>query len=140
MNSSVKSEQRRGQEASPNQPISNDIFRAIAKPDIYSSSLEANITGSGSGLSTPRGNSKRASPVQIKEARIINSASSRSSPAQKSFVLPKTPIAPSNPFVGEDYDEAKNPFADEKDDEDEKNPFKDDTDDDYDRNLNPFAS
>ena len=82
----------------------------------------------------------RASPIQIKEARIINSFTPKSSPAKKSFIPPKTPIVASNPFHGDDYEEAKNPFADEKDDGDEKNPFMNDTDDDYDKNLNPFAS
>lgn len=106
----------------------NDFLRAINKPDIYSSSLEANITGSGQ--------SSRASPIQIREAKIVNSVTPKSSP-QKNFIPPKAPIIPSNPFKEDDYDEAKNPFA--EDDNDDTNPFKDDIDD-YDKNLNPFAS
>ena len=114
---------------------------------MYSSSLEANISGTGSGLSTPRGNSAKASPVPIREARILNSTTPKSSPIDKSFVS-KIPNVPSNPFETDDYDESKNPFAND-DDDDANNPFKDDDDndndragiddDDYNRNLNPFG-
>lgn len=117
---------------------------------MYSSSLEANISGAGSGLSTPRGNSAKASPVPIREARILNSTTPKSSPIEKSFVSSKASIMPSNPFETDDYDESKNPFAnDDDDDDDANNPFKDDddndndragnNDDDYNRNLNPFG-
>jgi hypothetical protein len=42
-----------------------------------------------------------------------------------------------NPFDEDDYDESKNPFADEE----SMNPFSgDNDDDDYDKNLNPFAT
>lgn len=116
---------------------SNEFLRSIAKPDIYSSSLEANITGSGVSSSS-RENLTKGSPIQIREAKIMNSSSPKSSPIQKSFVPPKAPLVPSNPFKEDDYDEAKNPFA--EDDGNDKNPFKDDADDDYDKNLNPFAS
>ncbi|CAL1686711.1 unnamed protein product [Lasius platythorax] len=128
--------------------ITEERYRSFAKPDVYSSSLEANISGTGSGLSTPRGNSAKASPVPIREARILNSTTPKSSPIEKSFVPPKNPIVPSNPFETDDYDESKNPFADD-DDDDTNNPFKDnddndndaaDNDDDhYNRNLNPFG-
>jgi len=106
--------------------------------------LEANISGTGSGLSTPRG---KASPVPIREARILNSTTPKSSPVERLFVPPKTLIVPSNPFETDDYDESKNPFAND-DDDDATNPFKDDNndndgtskdDDDYNRNLNPFG-
>ncbi|XP_051174547.1 vacuolar protein sorting-associated protein 11 homolog [Leptopilina boulardi] len=123
----VKSENRRIVD-------NNDYLRAMTKPDIYSSSLEANISGSG-GMSS----SLKASPIQIREAKIMNSTSPKLSPVQKNFIPPKTPLIPSNnPFKDDDYDEAKNPFA--EDDGDDKNPFKNDIDDDYDKNLNPFAS
>lgn len=124
--------------------VTEERFRSFAKPDVYSSSLEANISGTGSGLSTPRG---KASPVPIREARILNSTTPKSSPIEKSFVSPKTPIVLSNPFETDDYDESKNPFAND-DDDDATNPFKDDDDndsdgaskdDDYNRNLNPFG-
>lgn len=127
--------------------ITEERYRNFAKPDVYSSSLEANISGTGSGLSTPRGNSAKASPVPIREARILNSTTPKSSPIEKSFVPPKNPIVPSNPFETDDYDESKNPFAND-DDDDANNPFKDDDDndndadnddDDYNRNLNPFG-
>lgn len=127
--------------------ITEERYRSFAKPDVYSSSLEANISGAGtgSGLSTPR-NSTKASPVPIREARILNSTTPKSSPIEKSFVLPKNPIVPLNPFETDDYDESKNPFANDDDDDDANNPFKDDddndavgNDDDYNRNLNPFG-
>lgn len=126
--------------------ITEERYRSFAKPDVYSSSLEANISGTGSGLSTPRGNSTKASPVPIREARILNSTTPKSSPIEKSFVLPKNPIVPLNPFETDDYDESKNPFAND-DDDDANNPFKDDDDnnavgnddDDYNKNLNPFG-
>lgn len=44
------------------------------------------------------------------------------------------PAAQVNPFKGDDYDETKNPFADEQ----PSNPFGED-DDDYNDSLNPFA-
>ncbi|XP_070156564.1 vacuolar protein sorting-associated protein 11 homolog isoform X1 [Polyergus mexicanus] len=126
--------------------ITEERYRSFAKPDIYSSSLEANISGTGSGLSTPRGNSAKASPVPIREARILNTTTPKSSPIEKSFVPPKNPIMPLNPFETDDYDESKNPFADD-DDDDANNPFIDNDDndatgnddDDYNRNLNPFG-
>ncbi|XP_029051219.2 vacuolar protein sorting-associated protein 11 homolog isoform X3 [Osmia bicornis bicornis] len=117
----------------------DDRLRSFPKSDLYSSSLEANISGTGSGISTPRGNSRKASPVPIREARILNNTP-KSSPIQKSFVTipPKTPITPSNPFEADDYDESKNPFSEANDYDDDKNPFKDD-EDDYNKNLNPFG-
>lgn len=111
--------------------------------------MEANISGTGSGLSTPRGNSTKASPVPIREAHILNSTTPKSSPIEKPLVSSKIPIVPSNPFETDDYDESKNPFANDDDDDDANNPFKDDDDndngrvcnddDDYNRNLNPFG-
>ncbi|XP_012139382.1 vacuolar protein sorting 11 isoform X2 [Megachile rotundata] len=115
----------------------DDRLRAYPKSDLYSSSLEANISGTGSGISTPRVNSRKASPVPIREARILNNTTPKSSPIQKSFIPPKTPITPSNPFENDDYDESKNPFFEDKDENDDDT-FKDD-DDDYNKNLNPFA-
>lgn len=115
----------------PSQPTASEILRAINKTDKYSSSLEANITGSG--FSSIQTNSRKESPTPNREARINNNLTPKSSPADKAFVPPKTPLVPSNPFVNE-YDESKNPFA-----EDDKNPFNDDDDDDdYDKNLNRF--
>ena len=46
----------------------------------------------------------------------------------------KSPAAVENPFGGDDYDETKNPFADEE----PANPFAEDGDD-YNDELNPFA-
>lgn len=46
----------------------------------------------------------------------------------------KIAVASDNPFKGDNYDETKNPFADEE----PTNPFGDD-DDDYNDSLNPFA-
>lgn len=124
-------------------------LRSFPKPDVYSSSLEANITGTGSGISTPRGNSSKASPVPIREAHILNSNTPKSSPIEKLFIPPKKSIVPSNPFETDDYDESKNPFA-EDDDDDTNNPFKDAEDNDndgvgnndednYNKNFNPFG-
>lgn len=87
--------------------------------------------------------------MPIREARILNSTTPKSSPIEKSFVSMKTPIVSSNPFETDDYDESKNPFANDDDDDDANNPFKDDDDndndragnddDDYNKNLNPFG-
>lgn len=127
--------------------ITEERLRNFTKPDVYSSSLEANISGTGSGLSTPRGNSARASPVPIRKARILNGSTPKSSPIEKSFVPPRTSIVSSNPFEA-DYDESKNPFANDDDDDDATNPFRDDDNNDndkagnedhYNRNLNPFS-
>lgn len=129
-------------------------MRSFPKSDVYSSSLEVNISDTASNTSTPRGNSRKASPVPIKEARVLNSTTPKSSPVQKSYVPPKTPIVPSNLFTTGDYDESKNPFSEDKDDDDsysfkdddtnpfkddDTNPFKDNDDDDYNKNLNPFS-
>lgn len=134
--------------------VAEERLRNFTKPDVYSSSLEANISGTGSGRSTPRVSSAKASPVPIREARILNSSTPKSSPIEKHFVPPKNSIVPSNPFETDDYDESKNPFAqdvDDDDDDDANNPFKDDVDNDngkagngddedhYNRNLNPFS-
>ncbi|XP_033330810.1 vacuolar protein sorting 11 [Megalopta genalis] len=117
-----------------NFPVVDDRLRSFPKSEIYSSSLEANISGTGSDVSTPRGNSRKASPVPIKYLTILNNTPPKSSPVQKSFVPPKTPVS-TNPFDTE-YDESKNPFAgDEDDDEDINN----DDDKDYNKNLNPFT-
>lgn len=113
-------------------------MRSFPKSDLYSSSLEANISGTGSGISTPRGNSRKESPVPIREARILNNTTPKSSPIQKSFVPPKTPITPTNPFETDDYDESKNPFSEAYNYDDDKNPFKDD-EDNYNQNLFPFG-
>lgn len=118
-------------------PIPEGRLRVLAKPDIYSSSLEANISGPASGTSTPRTSSRRGSPIPIREARILNNPSPKLSPAQKNFIPPKAPITTSNPFGRDSYDESKNPFA-EDDDHTENKPY--DGNDDYDRNFNPFAS
>ncbi|KAL2740379.1 vacuolar protein sorting-associated protein 11 isoform X1 [Vespula squamosa] len=120
--------------------IGDERIRSFTKPDVYSSSLEVNISGTGSDISTPRGNSRKASPIPIREARILNNTTPKSSPIQKFFEPPKAPIVPINPFLADDYDESKNPFSEDKYDDD-KNPFKDDDDDDndYDKNLNPFG-
>lgn len=117
--------------------ILDDRTRNFPKADIYSSSLEANISGTGSGLSTPRTSSRKASPVPIREARIVNNPSPKSSPAHKSFVPPRTPIVPTNPFV--DYDEKMNPFAEEAEEVDKTN-LGDENKNDYNEELNPFAS
>lgn len=127
--------------------VADDRLRSYPKSDLYSSSIEANISGTINDISSPRGNSKKAVPVPIKEARILNSTTPKSSPVQKSYVPPKTPIVPSNPFGADDYDESKNPFAEDKDDDttnpfkdnDDTNPFKNNDDDDYNKNLNPFG-
>ncbi|XP_076240073.1 vacuolar protein sorting 11 isoform X2 [Calliopsis andreniformis] len=127
-----KSETRRPHDNFP--ATADDRLRSFAKSDVYSSSMEANISNTGSGISTPRGNSSKASPVPIREARILNSSTPKSSPIQKTFVPPKTPIVPTNPFETDDYDESKNPFSGDKDDDD----VDDDDDDDYNKNFNPF--
>ncbi|KAF7418083.1 hypothetical protein HZH68_000736 [Vespula germanica] len=120
--------------------IGDERIRSFTKPDVYSSSLEVNISGTGSDISTPRGNSRKASPIPIREARILNNTTPKSSPIQKFFEPSKAPVVPINPFLADDYDESKNPFSEDKYDDD-KNPFKDDDDDDndYDKNLNPFG-
>ncbi|XP_054007633.1 vacuolar protein sorting-associated protein 11 homolog isoform X2 [Hylaeus anthracinus] len=131
-----KIEPRRPQDNFP--VAADDRLRSFPKPDVYSSSMEGN--SGGMNVSTSRENSRKVSPVPIREARILNSSTPKSSPIQKAFVPPKTPIVPSKLFKTNDYDESKNPFSEEKD-EDHLNPFNDDDadDDDYNKNLNPFG-
>ncbi|XP_046409664.1 vacuolar protein sorting-associated protein 11 homolog isoform X1 [Neodiprion fabricii] len=117
-------------------PIPEGRLRVLAKPDIYSSSFDTSLSGPTSGTSTPR-SSRKGSPILIREARILNISSPKMSPAQKTFIPPKTPIVPLNPFTGDGYDESKNPFAEDNNTA-EDDPFQED--DDYDKNLNPFAS
>ncbi|XP_066597141.1 vacuolar protein sorting-associated protein 11 homolog [Prorops nasuta] len=103
--------------------ITEDRLR-FPKAEVHSSAIDANISGTGSGLSTPHDNSRKASPVPIKEARILNVTTPKSSPGQKTFIPPRTPLAPStNPFEKKPYDERLNPFYN-----DDLNPFKDDED------------
>lgn len=111
---------------------SSNSSNLIRRPKAdFSSTLEANISGNVS-------STRKASPVQIKEARIISHPTPKSSPARKPFVPPTEPIVPLNPFE-DDYDEEKNPFAQEDEDAVDGG-AKDSPDDDYDKNLNPFAS
>lgn len=71
-------------------------------------------------------NVKRGSPLPI-HSRIINKITPNSSPAKTSLKSKKN-----------DYDESKNPFAndDDEEDDDATNPFKNDCDDDdYNKNI-----
>ncbi|XP_017787997.1 PREDICTED: vacuolar protein sorting-associated protein 11 homolog [Habropoda laboriosa] len=122
----VKPETRRPYNNLPT--AADDRLRSFSKPD-QSSSLEANISATGSGISSPRENLRKTSPVRIREARILNSTTPKSSPIQKSFVPPKTPTVPSNRIKIDDYNESKNPFF-KKESDDSTNPFK--------KNTNPF--
>lgn len=121
------------------------------RSDQYSSSLEANLTrnlGEPSSRTSPsparsspaRGSPARGSPVPVQSVQppINKTLTPRHSPSSRATLLPKTRTEPSkNPFDEDDYDESKNPFADEE----SINPFSgDDDDDDYDKNLNPFAT
>ncbi|XP_078033958.1 vacuolar protein sorting 11 isoform X1 [Augochlora pura] len=118
-----------------NFPVVDDRLRSFPKSEIYSSSLEANISGTGSDVSTtPRGNSRKASPVPIKYLTVLNNTPPKSSPVQKTFVPIKTLVS-TNPFDTE-YDESKNPFAGDEDDEED---VSNDDDKDYNKNLNPFT-
>ncbi|CAK9817084.1 Vacuolar protein sorting-associated protein 11 homolog [Anthophora quadrimaculata] len=116
-----------------NLPVAtDDRLRTFSKLD-QSSSLEANIFGTGSGISSPRGNARKASPVRIREARILNSTTPKSSPIQKTFAPLKTPT---NRYKIDDYNESKNPFFQKKGD-DSTNPFKEDTNP-FSKSTNPF--
>ena len=97
---------------------------------MYCTSLEDNI--SDNEFLVSQMNLGRESSIAIHEGNINNSTP-KSSPAEQTFIPPKMPIMVSNPFK-EQYDESKNPFAE---DDDKNNPFSDDYDD-YDKNLNPF--
>ncbi|XP_076642334.1 vacuolar protein sorting 11 [Halictus rubicundus] len=123
-----------------NFPAVDDNMRSFTKADssVYCS-LEANISGTGNEVLTSLGNSRKDSPVPIGHLTIMNKTPPKSSPLQKSFVLPKTPVS-TNPFETE-YDESKNPFAGDEDDDDEKDIDNNDDDDDkdYNKNLNPFT-
>ncbi|KAJ8686405.1 hypothetical protein QAD02_022199 [Eretmocerus hayati] len=90
------------------QSMKNDILRNLNKTDVYSSSLEANI--SGTHLSMSQSHFKKELHVPIQEARIMNNPTPKSSPAEKAFVPPKTPLVPSNPFK-DDYDELAHLFV-----------------------------
>lgn len=97
--------------------------------DFYSSSLEANISGTKNESFTRRGNS----PKSIQKSCVPSITSVKSSPNQKSFTQPKISL---NPFEEDDYDDSKNPFCT---DLEENNTIKDNNGD-YDKNLNPFSS
>lgn len=76
----------------------------------------------------------RYSP-QLASKSTSQTSSVRHSPQPSSARRSPQPV--SNPFEEDNYDESKNPFAEEVDDA--TNPFAQD-DDDYDKNLNPFES
>lgn len=117
--------------------------------DLYSSSLEANLTWnvveassrtspSPARISPARGSPARGSPDSLRNVQpLINKTlTPRHSPSPRATPPPKPRTEPSrNPFDEDDYDESKNPFADDK----SANPFSGD-DDDYDKNLNPFET
>jgi len=119
--------------------------------DQYSSSLEANmtrnLTESSARISpsparnTPlQGSPARGSPVPVRNVQphINKILTPRHSPSSRTTPPPKSRNETSkNPFAEDDYDESKNPFANEE----STNPFSgEDDDDDYDKNLNPFAT
>jgi hypothetical protein len=118
--------------------------------DQYSSSLEAhltrNLTESSARISPSparnsplQGSPARGSPVPARNAQpyINKILTPRHSPSSRTTPPPKSRNETSkNPFEEDDYDESKNPFADEQ----STNPFSGDDDDDYDKNLNPFAT
>lgn len=121
--------------------------------DQYSSSLEANLTQNlteSSARITPsparnsplQGSPARGSPVPVRNVQpLINRiVTPHHSPSSRTTIPPKSRNeASKNPFDEDDYDESKNPFADEE----SMNPFSGDyydDDDDYDKNLNPFAA
>ncbi|CAK1555893.1 unnamed protein product [Leptosia nina] len=96
-------------------PVPEGRMRVLEQQQ-YSSSLEANMT--------------RLEPVhEIKRDKV---------PLRISPTPISGAISNGNPFE-DTYDEAKNPFAEEEEeDTDPTNPFAEN--DDYDKNLNPFAS
>jgi len=122
----------------------------------YCSSLEANLTRNlinPSPQTSPplarsspaQGSPARGSPVTVRNVQpLINKTLiSHHSPSSRPTPPPNPQTEPSkNPFDENDYDESKNPFAEEE----STNPFSgdddddDDDDDDYDKNLNPFAT
>ncbi|KAJ9600043.1 hypothetical protein L9F63_009660, partial [Diploptera punctata] len=111
------------------------------RTDQYSSSLEANLTRNVVEPSV-RTSPSRVSPVAIRsyQAPVNKTLTPRHSPRTSSTPPPKLrPESLKNPFEdADDYDESKNPFAEQE----STNPFgdDDDDDDDYDKNLNPFAT
>jgi hypothetical protein len=121
--------------------------------DQYNSSLEANLTRNlteSSARISPsparnsplQGSPARGSPVPVRtvQAHINRILTPHPSPSSRTTPPPKSRNETSkNPFGEDDYDESKNPFADEE----STNPFSGDDDDegdDYDKNLNPFAT
>ncbi|KAJ4438460.1 hypothetical protein ANN_14405, partial [Periplaneta americana] len=116
------------------------------RSDQYSSSLEANLTRNlteSSPRKSPspaRGSPARGSPVPVRNIQppINKTLTPRHSPSARTTPPSKPRTEHSkNPFEEDDYDESKNPFADEE----SLNPFSgDDDEDDYDKNLNPFAT
>lgn len=108
---SIKIEQQRATETEI-----TDLLHAFNKKDPVSSSLEANMSVG----SFPTAKSRESPVPVVREEKIVGNPTQKT---EKAFVLPKTPIVPSNPFK-EDYDESKNPFAD--DDENKNNPFRND--------------
>ncbi|KAM3965678.1 vacuolar protein sorting 11 isoform 2-T2 [Aphomia sociella] len=102
----------------------------------YSSSLEANMN-----RLEPKVHVPRTSPFDsTKSANKVEEAiSAGTSPKFSPNISSAINNTGKNPFE-EEYDESKNPFANEIDDDvinDPTNPFAED--DDYDKNLNPFS-
>lgn len=98
----------------------------------YSSSLEANMNKLEPKVHVPHRASPLASPLPIRKAEEAMSAGSSPKISTAIHNMGK------NPFEDE-YDESKNPFADDDDViTDPTNPFAEEADN-YDKNLNPFS-
>lgn len=98
----------------------------LMEQNLYSSSLEANMN---------RLEPVHARTVPMPARKLDQPMSTDASPNISSAITNGTKNAVGNPFDEENYDEAKNPFADEG--QNPTNPFSED--DDYDKNLNPFS-
>lgn len=119
------------------QPQPSNVTRTYPKPDLYSSSLEANITSGAKAFGITKPTSKVDSPIHITQgAKGMNNQSPKTATPPKSRIE-KTVEPPKNTTdKKDDYDESKNPFADDEQDEandsdDALNPFKDDMDDEF---------
>lgn len=97
----------------------------------YSSSLEANLNK----LEPVHKPSPYSSPISAKKRFEDKPRSTGVSPVVQNISTAIANRTSKNPFEEDNYDETKNPFAEEA--TEPTNPFNED--DDYDKNYNPFS-
>ncbi|KAL7292944.1 hypothetical protein TKK_0013397 [Trichogramma kaykai] len=117
--SEVDSQYTLKENKSTSRPIEVDnikTYQSTLEPSGNPLKLSTTPRSQHSNLEQLLSNSPGSSKLKVDNSTLMTSS------AEKKFVLPTAPMEPSNPFK-EDYDESKNPFADEFEDDDPNNPF-----------------